>query len=102
MRVDAVSLNVYFIVFLDIYGGGGENVLYDMLYMCVNVMFLDECEIKDVKNGKWVFSVTSFWMVSNGEKVVKEFLVFVEIVVEVYVECVEMNKVYDVIKCDVL
>ena len=100
LRVDALPSNVHLTVFLDIYGGGGENALHDMPYTCVNVTLPDEREIKDAKNGKRVSPVTPLWMVPNGEKAVKEFLALAETAAEAYAECAETNKAYDAIKRD--
>ena len=84
--VEGLPPNTYLTVFLDIFGGGGENALDKLLYSCVDVNLPDEKEIKNSKSGKGTTTVAPLWMVPRGEKMVKDFLELTKSVSRLHVE----------------
>ena len=84
--VEGLPPNTYLTVFLDIFGGGGENALDKLPYSCVDVNLPDEKEIKNSKSGKGTTTVAPLWMVPRGEKMVKDFLELTKSVSRLHVE----------------
>ena len=84
--VEGLPPNAYLMVFLDIFGGGGENALDKLPYSCVDVNLPDEKEIKNSKSGKGTTTVAPLWMVPRGEKMVKDFLELTKSVSRLHVE----------------
>ena len=84
--VEGLPPNTYLTVFLDIFGGGGENALDKLPYSCVDVNLPDEKEIKNSKSGKGTTAVAPLWMVPRGEKMVKDFLELTKSVSRLHVE----------------
>lgn len=84
--VEGLPPNTYLTVFLDIFGGGGENALDKLPYSCVDVNLPDEKEIKHSKSGKGTTAVAPLWMVPRGEKMVKDFLELTKSVSRLHVE----------------
>ena len=84
--VEGLPPNAYLTVFLDIFGGGGENALDKLPYSCVDVNLPDEKEIKNSKSGKGTTTVAPLWMVPRGEKMVKDFLELTKSVSRLHVE----------------
>ena len=84
--VEGLPPNAYLMVFLDIFGGGGENALDKLPYSCVDVNLPEEKEIKNSKSGKGTTAVAPLWMVPRGEKMVKDFLELTKSVSRLHVE----------------
>ena len=84
--VEGLPPNAYLMLFLDIFGGGGENALDKLPYSCVDVNLPDEKEIKNSKSGKGTTTVAPLWMVPRGEKMVKDFLELTKSVSRLHVE----------------
>ena len=94
--VEGLPPNTYLTVFLDIFGGGGENALDKLPYSCVDVNLPDEKEIKNSKSGKGTTTVAPLWMVPRGEKMVKDFLELTKSVSRLHVESVKaINDFHD-------
>jgi hypothetical protein len=94
--VEGLPPNAYLTVFLDIFGGGGENALDKLPYSCVDVHLPDEKEIKNSKSGKGTTTVAPLRMVPRGEKMVKDFLELTKSVSRLHAESTKaMNDFYD-------